>query len=106
MRHQYNLSNELIRRGELDDAAFHRLVAVYLVNRFPERVEWEKVETLEALPMAERFVELPAALYPDAPCPVIVAFLKQNEDIRSLHQHVIQPWLDRYPGCFVVSETP
>jgi len=106
MRHQYNLSNELIRRDQLDDAAFHRLVAVYLVNRFPERVEWEKVEALRTLSPPDRFVELPAALYPDAPCPVIVAFLKQNEDIRSLHQHVIQPWLDRYPGCFVVSETP
>lgn len=106
MRHQYNLSNELIRHGQLDDAAFHRLLAVYLVNRFPEPVEWEKAEALEALPVSERFIELPAALYPESPCPVIVAFLKQNEEVRSLHQHVVRPWMDRYPGCFVVSEPP
>lgn len=106
MRHQYNLSNELIRRGDLDRAAFHRLVAVYLVNRFPDRVEWGKVEALEALPPSARFAELPMALYPDAPCPVIVAFLKQNESIRALHEHVLPSWLERYPSCFRASETP
>lgn len=106
MRHQYNLSSEQLRRDELDEAAFHRLIAVYLVNRFPERVEWEKVEALEALPEPERFVELPEALYPEAPCPVVVAFLKQNEGVPSLHQHVLHPWMVRYRDCFVVSETP
>jgi len=106
MRHQYNLSNALIRRGELDDAAFHRLVAVYLVNRFPDPVEWEEVEALEALPSPERFVELPATLYPDRPCPVIVAFLNQNEEVRPLHQHVLHPWRERYPSCFRVVGTP
>jgi hypothetical protein len=102
MRHQYNLSNALILRGELDNAAFHRLVAVYLVNRFPEPVEWNKVEALEALPPPARFAELPEVLYPDAPCPVVVAFLKQNEPIRALHEHVLQSWVERYPGCFRV----
>ncbi len=104
MRHQFNLSNALLRRGELDGAAFHRIIAVYLVNRFPERVEWERVEAAEALPPEQRFVELPELLYPDAPCPVIVAFLKHNEDISELHRHVLQPWLARYPGCFRVSD--
>lgn len=106
MRHQYNLSGELIRRGELDGAAFHRLVAVYLVNRFPERVEWDSVEALEALAPEQRFVELPATLYPNQPCPVIVAFLRQNEPLPALHQHVLSRWIPRYPECFVAADSP
>jgi len=106
MRHQYNLSNARIRQGRLDEAAFHRLVTVYLVNRFPEPVEWNKVEALESLPVPERFVELPSALYPDSPCNVIVAFLKQNEELHALHAHVLARWVERYPQCFRATPAP
>ena len=100
MRHQFNLSNALIRSGELDGAVFHRLVAMYLVNRFPKPVEWEKVEAVRRLPASARFVELPGALFPESPCPIVVAFLRQNEQIPDLHDHALRPWLSRYPQCF------
>ncbi|MEM7137992.1 MAG: hypothetical protein AAF500_15515 [Myxococcota bacterium] len=103
MRHQYNLSNALIARGELDGAAFHRLLAVYLVNEFPAPVDWTRVRSLETMPAAERFVALPAALYPDAPCPIVVAFLRQNETVPTLHRHVLSRWTARYPDCFVAA---
>jgi len=100
MRHQYNLSSALLEHDRLDHAAFHRVLAIYLVNRFPERAEWDRVVAVERLPVPERFVELPAALYPDAPCPVVVAFLRQNEHLPSLHRHALVRWKARYPDCF------
>ncbi len=100
MRHQFNLSNALIRNGELNGAVFHRLVAMYLVNRFPKRVEWERVEAVRSLPASQRFVELPGVLFPDEPCPIVVAFLRQNRNLPDLHDHALRPWLARYPQCF------
>ncbi|MEM9727020.1 MAG: hypothetical protein AAF997_00435 [Myxococcota bacterium] len=111
MRHHYNLSSALLLRDTddaqtLSAAAYHRLIAIYLVNRFPEPADWEPIDALDAFPLEDRFVELPEALYPDQPCRVVVAFLRQNESLVALRGHVLSRWAKRYPGCFRRSESP
>lgn len=83
----------------MDHGAYHRLVYTYLVERFPEPVQWEVIDAIESLPLDERFVELPEALQPDDPCPLVRAFTSKAMQYRPLQEYVVRRWRPRYPRC-------
>ena len=98
-RHHHNASNTYFRAGDLDRGAYHRFIDTYLVNRFPEAVQWEQIESTGSLSPLERFVELPGILEPKDPCPLIRVFLSEASAYDPLHEHVIEHWGLRYPRC-------
>ncbi|MCA9581292.1 MAG: hypothetical protein KC416_05825 [Myxococcales bacterium] len=81
VRHRFNHSNTLVERGDYDGALWHRMVAIYLVNGYPDRVDWPRIEQLERLPPAEAWRRGPAVLYGGDPCPMVIALLTQMRDI-------------------------
>ena len=98
-RHHHNASNTYFRAGDLDRGAYHRFIDTYLVNRFPEAVQWEEIESTGSLSPLERFVELPGILEPKDPCPLIRVFLSEASAYDPLHEHVIEHWGPQYPRC-------
>jgi hypothetical protein len=97
--HHHNASNTYFRSGELDLGAYHRLVHTYLTRRYPEPVQWEALQTTQFLRADERFIELPAALHADNPCPLIRAFNAEAKQYKPLHDYVLHHWAPRYPSC-------
>ena len=101
MRHQFNFAGESMKLNRFDDATYHRLIAMYLVNRFPKKVEWERVQSVESLPKKERIARLPSALFDDEPCPIVIGFLTQVRPISTpWHDHALGIFLNAYPQCF------
>jgi hypothetical protein len=103
-RHHRNVSNTFFRAGDLDRGAYHRFIDTYLMNRFPEAVQWEEIESTRSLSPLERFVELPEILEPEDPCPLIRIFVGKAREYAPLYEHVIEHWGPRYPHC--VPQTP
>jgi hypothetical protein len=97
--HQRNVSNTYFKAGDLDRGAYHRLIHTYLIDRFPEPVQWEVIDAIESLPLDERFVELPEALQPDDPCPLVRVFTSKAMQYRPLREYVVRRWRLRYPQC-------
>jgi hypothetical protein len=102
LRHQGNLSNALYNEGRHLEAAWHMILAAYIFNSYPDRVDWQPVEALEALPLAQRLVEAPNQFDGGAnPCRFVVGSLrvldKEIPDIRPL---LATPYRERYPDCF------
>ena len=97
--HQHNASNTFFRADDLDRGAYHRLIDVYLLNRFPAPVQWEEIESTRSLSPLERFVELPAILEPDDPCALVRLFTREAKQYEPLYEHVVEHWGPRYPAC-------
>jgi len=97
--HQHNVSNTFFRAGDLDRGAYHRFIDVYLVNRFPEAVQWKEIESTGSLSPLERFVELPAILEPDDPCRLVRVFVKEAKAYDPLYEHLVEHWGPRYAQC-------
>ena len=85
------------RADDVERGAYHRLLYIYLIERYPEPVQWEVIERLSSA--AERFVELPAALAPNDPCALVRAFTEEARGHPPLHDYVLQRWPARYPRC-------
>lgn len=98
-RHHRNVSNTFFRDGDLDRGAYHRFMHTYLVSRFPEAVQWEKIESTRSMPPLERFIELPAILEPEDPCTLVRVFVGKAQEYEPLYEHVIAHWGPRYPHC-------
>ena len=97
--HHHNASNTFFRANDLDLGAYHRFIDVYLVDRFPEPVPWEEIESMRSLSAAERFVELPAILEPEDPCRLVRLFTKKAREYVPLSEYVAEHWGPRYPRC-------
>jgi hypothetical protein len=97
--HQRNASNTFFRADDLDRGAYHRLIDVYLLNRFPAPVQWAEIESTSSLSPLERFVELPAILEPDDPCALVRVFTKEAKQYQPLYGHVVEHCGPRYPAC-------
>lgn len=97
--HHHNASNTFFRANDLDLGAYHRFIDVYLVDRFPEPVPWEEIESVGSLSAAERFVELPAILEPEDPCRLVRLFTKKAREYAPLSEYVAEHWGPRYPHC-------
>ncbi|KPK14687.1 MAG: hypothetical protein AMJ62_12235 [Myxococcales bacterium SG8_38] len=97
--HHHNVSNTYFRSGELALGAYHRLLHLYLLRRFPDPVPWELVDATESLPVTERFTEMPAVLSPDDPCGLIRAFVAEARQYEPLYEHILRHWPQRYPSC-------
>jgi hypothetical protein len=97
--HHHNASNTFFRADDLDRGAYHRFIDVYLVNRFPEAVQWEEIESTRSLSPLKRFIELPAILEPDDPCRLVRLFTKEAREYPPLYEHVVEHWGPRYPRC-------
>jgi hypothetical protein len=97
--HQHNASNTFFRADDLDRGAYHRLIDVYLLNRFPAPVQWTEIDSTSSLSPLERFVELPAILEPDDPCALVRVFTKEAKQYQPLYEHVVEHWGPRYPAC-------
>lgn len=97
--HHHNVSNTYFHRGEVDRGAYHRLIYTYLIHRYPEAVQWDVINAIESLPIAERFAELPEALGPSDPCPLVRVFSIKAMEYQPLHDYVMQHWHSRYPRC-------
>jgi hypothetical protein len=97
--HHHNASNTFFRADDLDRGAYHRFVDVYLVDRFPEPVQWEEIESTSAFSPRKRFVELPAVLEPDDPCRLVRLFTKKAMEYEPLSAYVAEHWRPRYPRC-------
>jgi hypothetical protein len=102
--HHHNVSNVYFRADDVKRGAYHRLLYTYLIERYPEPVQWEAIEKLSAFSAAERFVELPAALAPNDPCAVVRAFTSQARRHPPLYDYVLQRWPARYPQCIPSTE--
>ena len=97
--HHHNVSNTFFREGDLDRGAYHRLIDTYLVNRFPQAAQWAEIESTRSLSPLERFVELPAILEPNDPCPLVRTFVMTAREYEPLYAHVVEHWAPRYPSC-------
>lgn len=97
--HHRNVSNTFFGDGDLDRGAYHRFVYIYLVNRFPEPVQWKEIESTRSLSPLERFVELPAILEPEDPCRLVRIFAKEAREYQPLYEHLVEHWVPRYPRC-------
>ncbi len=97
--HHRNVSNTYFKSGDLDRGAYHRLIYTYLIDRYPEPVQWEVLRAIQTLPTPERFIELPASLEPNNPCPLVRAFTTKARQHKPLFDYVRHHWADRYPLC-------
>jgi len=97
--HQHNASNSFFRAGDLDRGAYHGFIDTYLVNRFPEAVQWKEIESTRTLSPLQRFVALPAILEPEDPCKLVRIFAKKAREYEPLNAHVIEHWGRRYREC-------
>lgn len=95
----HNVSNTYFRLGDVDRGAYHRLLYTYLIDRFPEAVQWEVIDAIELLPAGQRFVELPGALNPDDPCLLIRSFTAKARQYQPLYDYIVLRWPLRYPRC-------
>jgi hypothetical protein len=98
-RHHRNVSNTFFRAGNLDRGAYHRFIDTYLLNRFPEAVQWEEIGSTRSLSPLERFVELPGILEPEDPCRLVRIFLRTAREYEPLYDHAVEHWTPRYPHC-------
>lgn len=99
-RHHHNVSNTYFRAGDLELGAYHRFVHSYLLNRFPEPVQWNEIDSTRSMSPRERFLELPGILEPDNPCELIQIFAKQAREYAPLDEYLVEHWTPRYPSCF------
>jgi hypothetical protein len=100
VRHQFNYANALTRAGREDEAAWHRMIAIYLVNGYPDGVRWERVAALDERPASRAWLEGPGALYDD-PCPMVFGFLRQvREPSPAFFDRALGSLQVRYPTCF------
>ncbi|MDH3655050.1 MAG: hypothetical protein OEN21_12330 [Myxococcales bacterium] len=97
--HHHNASNTFFHADDLDRGAYHRFVAVYLVDRFPEPVQWEEIESTSSFSPLTRFVELPAVLEPEDPCRLVRLFTKKATEYEPLSAYIVEHWGPRYPRC-------
>lgn len=102
--HHHNVSNTYFRSDEIALGAYHRLLYTYLIARYPEPVQWEVIDALQALPAAERFIQLPGALRPENPCVLVKAFSALGEQHPPLRDYINRHWPGRYPQCISVEE--
>ncbi|MCA9601708.1 MAG: hypothetical protein KC417_06780 [Myxococcales bacterium] len=106
VRAQYNASNALVGLGRLDDAAWHRTVAIYLVNSYPASVDRGKLDALAALGAARAWREAPRVLFPESPCPLVVTLLNDAQRIDSAFvSFMLERHAANYPAC-VRTATP
>jgi len=99
-----NVSNTFFRAGDLDQGAYHRFIYAYLLDRFPEPVQWQEIESTADLPPRERFVELPALLNARDPCLLVRAFAARAKQYEPLYGYVLEHWGRRYPSCLSSTE--
>ncbi len=104
--HHHNVSNTFFRAGDVERGAYHRLVYVYLLDRFPERVHWSDLEALQSEPPLERFVELPAVVSESDPCPLVRTFMIEAKRYEPLHAFASTQWARRYPRCISAPGMP
>ncbi len=97
--HHHNASNTFFRADDLDRGAYHRFIDVYLVDRFPEPVQWKEIQSTSSFPPRKRFIELPAILEPEDPCRLVRLFTKKASAYEPLFEYVVEHWGTRYPLC-------
>ncbi|NNE17721.1 MAG: hypothetical protein HKN10_04500 [Myxococcales bacterium] len=97
--HHHNASNTYFRANDLDLGAYHRFIDVYLVDRFPEPVQWEEIESTSSFSARKRFIELPAILEPEDPCRLVRLFTNEAVAYEPLSEYVVEHWGLRYPLC-------
>jgi hypothetical protein len=101
IRTQMNYSNSALREGRPDDAAWHRMVGIYLVNSYPDRVDWPKVEKLRERGLEQAWRDAPGVLYPENPCPLVVTFLTDSTRVDpAFGAFGVRELSPRYPACF------
>jgi len=76
VRGQFNLSVVRAGQGRVGEAAWHRLLAAWVNDSWPARVDWGPVAALEReLPPWERVAAAPARLDPERPCRLVRGML-------------------------------
>ncbi len=74
-RSQVNYSEILLGEGSIDEGAWHRMLAEYILFSFPARVDWSPVEHLARMNPQMRVLLGPAVLEPRHSCTFLKRFL-------------------------------
>ena len=99
-RSQYNLSEVQIVDGQIDEGAWHRLLAEYILDSFPHGPDWDRVEALERLPVRVRILEAAAVLAERDPCGFANHFLAvMDQRVPGFARMAGPPLRQRYGGC-------
>jgi len=98
IRSQFNYGIELMNQGRGVEGAWHLLLAHYISLSYPEPVNWEPVEDLEAVPLPIRIVEAPGKLVYDASaCELATRAHRDLETYQPLLAEELRPaWSRRY----------
>jgi hypothetical protein len=102
IRGQMNLSFALAAQGRLEEAAWHRLLAAWINDRYPAPVSWGPVEQLEQDddPLS-RIAAAPSRLQPSDPCRLVSGVLGVYRRTLPQFEHQAgQLYAQRHPECF------
>jgi hypothetical protein len=87
--------------GRPDQALFHAVVTAYVATQRPARVDWERVERLQVLPVAERWQRAPQVLWPIDPCRFALGMLiALRSELPSLQARAEAAYRQHYAQCF------
>jgi hypothetical protein len=102
IRGQMNLSLALEAQGRVEEAAWHRLLAAWINDRYPAPVAFGPVELLERdLEPLSRIAEAPARLQPGDPCRLVSGVLGvYRTTLPQFEGRAGSLYAQRYPECF------
>ena len=103
IRGQMNLAQVRYRQGRIEEAAWHRLLAAWINDRYPNPPSWAPVTQLEQeLSPLLRISEAPRRLQPEDPCRLVHGMLGvYRQTLPEFETRAVQLFRGEYPGCFV-----
>jgi hypothetical protein len=102
IRVQYNLADVRRSQGRIPEAAWHRLLAAYVNDRYPSPVDWSPVRTMEReLSPPVRIAEAPSTLMPTDPCRLVTGALDvYRRTLGEFEESALRIYSRRHPECF------
>ena len=99
-RSQINYSEILLGKGKIDQGAWHRMLAEYILFSFPGRVEWSHVQHLAHAKPQVRVLLGPAVLEPRQQCTFLKRFLMAMQHRLPRFVRITLPYFKRkYAHC-------
>jgi hypothetical protein len=102
IRVQHNLADVRRGQGRIPEAAWHRLLAAYVNDRYPSAVDWSPVQRMERemSPLA-RIAEAPSILTPENPCRLVTGVLDvYRRTLWEFNEEAARIYSRRHPECF------
>lgn len=104
IRVQYNLADVRRGQGRIPEAAWHRLLAAYVNDRYPSPVDWGPVQKMEReLSPLVRVAEAPSILMPNDPCRLVTGVLDvYRRTLGEFEEAAVRTYRLRHPECFEI----